>query len=116
MEEVETRQDQYASFLVRLWRSGEPVLAEPGNDWRGEIDHIQSGRHWKADNLEAVLATLRQLVTGLGCARPALATHDLSPDEDEPLVRSERVDDSGNCFHVPTISSYGGSYEKTSLG
>jgi hypothetical protein len=45
----------YNSFLVRLWR------ARPADhDWRGEIEHIQSGACWDFDSLEAVLRFLER--------------------------------------------------------
>lgn len=46
MDDIESPQDQYASFLVRLWRSAEPASGELTDDWRGEVEHIQSGRRW----------------------------------------------------------------------
>jgi hypothetical protein len=44
MNEIEFPQGQYASFLIRLWRSTTPEPAGPRTDWHGEIEHIQSGR------------------------------------------------------------------------
>jgi hypothetical protein len=37
---------QYASFLIRLWRSFEPEDIVPAQ-WQSEVEHIQSGRCWK---------------------------------------------------------------------
>jgi hypothetical protein len=44
MDASETAQNQYASFLVRLWRSAEPRSTGSTDDWQGEVEHIQSGR------------------------------------------------------------------------
>jgi hypothetical protein len=44
MDASETTQDQYASFLVRLWRSAEPRPNGSTGEWQGEVEHIQSGR------------------------------------------------------------------------
>lgn len=46
MNETETVQEQYASFLVRLWRRAKPAAADSGDVWQGEVEHIQSGRRW----------------------------------------------------------------------
>ena len=45
MDEIELPEGQYASFLVRLWRTAEPESGGSGGDWQGEVEHIQSGRH-----------------------------------------------------------------------
>ena len=41
---------QYASFLIRLWRSTEP---EGGleSSWHSEVEHIQSGETWSFSTL-----------------------------------------------------------------
>lgn len=51
---------EYASFLVRMWR--EPALKgrSPDAPWKGELEHIQSGRHWAFDGLEELFTALRQ--------------------------------------------------------
>jgi len=47
----------YSSYLIRFWR--EPAGAS-GSAWKGELEHIQSGRPWAFDGLEELLAALRQ--------------------------------------------------------
>lgn len=47
MDTCESTQDQYASFLVRLWRSAEPEPNGSTEEWQGEVEHIQSGRRWQ---------------------------------------------------------------------
>jgi hypothetical protein len=60
MDESEITQVQYASFLVRLWRSDEPQPDEPVGDWQGEVEHIQSGQRWRFASLAGLNRILRQ--------------------------------------------------------
>jgi hypothetical protein len=60
MDASETTQDQYASFLVRLWRSAEPRPNGSNGDWQGEVEHIQSGRRWRFASLAGLDRILRQ--------------------------------------------------------
>jgi hypothetical protein len=50
----------YASFLVRIWLEPSPELPETIGDWRSEVEHIQSGRRWTFNTLDALLDFLRQ--------------------------------------------------------
>lgn len=61
MDTPESTQDQYASFLVRLWRSGEPRPNDSTGEWQGEVEHIQSGRRWQFASLAGLDRILRQL-------------------------------------------------------
>ena len=61
MDASETTQDQYASFLVRLWRSAEPRPNGSTDDWQGEVEHIQSGQRWQFASLAGLDRILRQL-------------------------------------------------------
>jgi hypothetical protein len=46
----------YASFLLRLWRD-----PRPGQScWQGEIEHIQTRQHFAFDDLDVLVAFLRQ--------------------------------------------------------
>lgn len=45
--------DSYISFVVRLWR--EPARG----DWRGEVEHIQSGTRWSFVSLAHLLDFVR---------------------------------------------------------
>jgi hypothetical protein len=56
-------EEQYASYLVRLWRSAELEVSDTG--WLGEIEHIQSGRRWRFETLEELLAIFDQEIRGL---------------------------------------------------
>ena len=51
---------EYASFLVRLWRNGEPGQSEGSGDWQGEVEHIQSSQRWTFDTLDELLRVLRR--------------------------------------------------------
>jgi hypothetical protein len=66
----------YRSFLVRLW-------CEPGGEgdgrWRGEAEHIQSGRSWRFASLEALLALLRAAIRAPEAGAPPEA-----PAAEEP--------------------------------
>jgi hypothetical protein len=44
VNDSESTQVQYASFLVRLWRSGPSAPEGYDTGWQGEVEHIQSGR------------------------------------------------------------------------
>jgi hypothetical protein len=50
----------YVSFLIRLWREESPEVLEPAADWQGEVEHIQSGRHWTFSTLDELLSFLRR--------------------------------------------------------
>jgi hypothetical protein len=54
MEQPGQEQQEYASFLIRMWR--EVNLGAPGTptEWRGEIEHIQSGRRTDFRTLAAL--------------------------------------------------------------
>lgn len=55
----------YVSFLVRMWR--EPSSEQPGarTVWRGEVEHIQTGRRYAFETVEALLDFSRQQAAGL---------------------------------------------------
>ena len=50
----------YASFLVRLWRSREAEATEDGAGWQGEVQHIQSSQRWAFYTLDELPRVLRQ--------------------------------------------------------
>lgn len=49
----------YASFLVRLWHEDSTDSDETAVDWRGEVEHIQSGQRWILSTLDETLNCLR---------------------------------------------------------
>jgi hypothetical protein len=49
----------YASFMIRLWRENDPQSPAPKSDWLAEVEHIQSGEHWKFNTLDDLLAFLQ---------------------------------------------------------
>jgi hypothetical protein len=53
---------QYASFLIRLWRSVDP---DGGSDleWHSEVEHIQSGEVWSFSTLDALRDFISQQAT-----------------------------------------------------
>lgn len=44
--------DGYMSFVVRLW-------CDAAGEWRGEVEHIQSGQRWSFASLAHTLDFLR---------------------------------------------------------
>lgn len=50
----------YASFLVRMWREGDPERGTPAADWEGEVQHIQTSRRRAFSTLDELLGLLRQ--------------------------------------------------------
>jgi hypothetical protein len=69
MDESESTQDQYASFLVRLWRSADPAPGSSNGDWQGEVEHIQSGKRLAFGSISELWEFLRQpLVSDRTCA------------------------------------------------
>jgi steroid delta-isomerase-like uncharacterized protein len=50
---------QYASFMLRLWRTHRPELSGNAN-WQSEIQHIQTGQRWSFHTIDALLNFLRQ--------------------------------------------------------
>lgn len=60
MDQANCPQSQYASFLVRLWRSGDSAPDSSNGDWQGEVEHIQSGQRWRFASLAGLNRILRQ--------------------------------------------------------
>lgn len=51
----------YLSLLVRMWREdGAPDLAAVA-DWHSEVEHIQSGKLWKFETLNDLVAFIHSL-------------------------------------------------------
>jgi hypothetical protein len=50
----------HASFLVRLWREGDPERGTPAAGWQGEVQHIQTSRRRGFSTLDELLGLLRQ--------------------------------------------------------
>ena len=59
MERSVSVQQEYASFLIRMWREADPIAPDAGTEWRGEVAHIQSGRQWSFDALDEIPELLR---------------------------------------------------------
>jgi hypothetical protein len=55
---------EYTSFLIRLWRETNPEAQTPPADWRGEVEHIQSGQRWTFNTLDELMDFLRQHAEG----------------------------------------------------
>lgn len=48
------REGERATFIVRLWRSAS------GEDWHGQVEHVQTGERRAAPDLAAALAAVRR--------------------------------------------------------
>jgi hypothetical protein len=53
---------EYASFLIRLWREASADATAPANNWRSQVEHIQSGQRWSFSTLDELLDFLRREV------------------------------------------------------
>lgn len=52
----------YASFLVRMWREGDPKRGRPAADWQGEVQHIQTSQRRAFSTWNELLGLLRQVM------------------------------------------------------
>jgi hypothetical protein len=68
MERSASVQQDYASFLIRMWRETDPTVPDEVAEWRGEVEHIQSGGRRKFDMLDEVPELLRRQVTASNSA------------------------------------------------
>ena len=64
MGQSESARQEYASFLVRMWREVDLKVPDGGTPWHGEIEHIQSGRHVAFRTLDEVRSIFRQHAEG----------------------------------------------------
>ena len=65
MERSASVQQEYASFLIRMWREADPAAPNAMTEWHGEIEHIQSGRHSNFNTLAELLDDFHtHLLTG----------------------------------------------------
>lgn len=56
-------EQQYHSYLVRLWQDVRKQEEAAIPRWQGEVIHIQSGQSWQIDELEPLLDMLKNLTT-----------------------------------------------------
>jgi hypothetical protein len=65
MERSVSVQQEYASFLIRMWREVDPAAPGTVPEWHGEIEHIQSGRRSNFSTLAGLLDCLHsQMLAG----------------------------------------------------
>lgn len=62
MEQSVSVKQEYASFLIRMWCETEPAAPDAAMEWCGEIEHIQSGRHFKFVSIAELGEFLRELL------------------------------------------------------
>lgn len=58
MERSASVKQEYASFLIRMWREVDPAAPSAMTEWHGEIEHIQSGRRASFSALAEMLEVL----------------------------------------------------------
>ena len=68
MERSASVQQEYASFLIRMWREVDPAAPDIGTQWHGEIEHIQSGRRSSFSTLAGLLDCLQAQILAGGSA------------------------------------------------
>ena len=55
----------YISFLVRFYRESGPGTPGSAANWRGEIEHIQTGKQHRFESLEEMFKYLRHQLSAL---------------------------------------------------
>ncbi len=55
------RRSEVVSFIVRCW----PHLSAQGTVWRGEVEHVRSGRKEAFQGLDRVMETIQRLMQSL---------------------------------------------------
>ena len=68
LQEPTSPEFSYASFMVRIWRRVNGSAEGDPCRWLGEIEHLQSGQHWRFDTLDELPELLRRQAEEL---RPA---------------------------------------------
>jgi hypothetical protein len=70
-----------------MWREPDQSQAAPTCDWRGAIEHIQSGRRWTFTTLDEMMDLWRQKLLG------SQMLDDLAPagNESDQAYHSRRV-------------------------
>ena len=49
--------EQYASYLIRFWRE---IKAPAADQWRAQVESIQSGQTWRFSDLDALVDFLNK--------------------------------------------------------
>jgi hypothetical protein len=60
MEQSGSARQEYASFLIRMWRELDPAPPAEEAEWHGEIEHIQSGQQSTFASVTELYELLRQ--------------------------------------------------------
>ena len=68
LQEPASPEFSYASFMVRIWRRVNSTAEGDPCRWLGEIEHLQSGQHWRFDTLDELPELLRWQAEELGPA------------------------------------------------
>jgi hypothetical protein len=69
LERSASVQQEYASFLIRMWREADPAASDATVEWHVEIEHIQTGRQSSFSTLAGLLDCLQaQIFVGENAA------------------------------------------------
>ena len=64
MERSVPAQQEYASFLIRMWREVDPAALDAATEWQGEVEHIQRGWRTSFSTLAELLDDLHASTRG----------------------------------------------------
>ncbi len=80
-------EDHTASFIVRIWREvGEgPAVCQ---EWRGSIEHVESGKRSFFRDLNAIPKFLQPYLTQLGIETPVRFWEVMTPELFEPAAET----------------------------
>lgn len=72
-------EDHSASFIVRIWRElGDGITAS--QEWRGSIEHVQSGRKAYFRELQAIAEFMQRHLAEIGIEAPLRFWERMEPD------------------------------------
>ena len=57
---------EYASFLVRIWKTPKHEPGNPQVEWHGELECIQSGQVWNFECPDKFFMSLREQIEKIG--------------------------------------------------
>ncbi|KAF1703638.1 hypothetical protein [Pseudoxanthomonas suwonensis] len=98
-------EDRSAAFIVRIWceRGQNPG---PGPEWRGSVEHVQSGQRMFFRHLDAVLDFMKPHLEGLGIdAQQRFWERISSVMEEEPGDPAELRIDFADAAAVPVLAA-----------
>lgn len=99
-------EDRTAVFIVRIWCEGD-VSADPAADWRGSVEHVQTGKRSFFRHLEAIVEFMRPHLERIGIdaqqrfwERISSVMDDRSTDADEPGIDPSDTSSDASAKHT----------------